>query len=201
MSAVDEILSQVPLDQLAAQLGVDETSAEQAVRQAVPALLGGMEANAQDPQGAASLEEALSQHLGGSLDLSSVDIEDGDAIVGHVFGDQRDQVVNTLGGQGAGGGIMSKLLPMLAPLVLSWLAGKFLGGGQPTPAGQTGAAEAPAGGGVSSLDDLLGGASGGGAGGIGDVLGGLLGGGGGEGGGTDQITDLLGGLLGGGRKG
>jgi Bacterial protein of unknown function (DUF937) len=49
MDTADEILSQIPLDQLAQQLGVDEATAEHAVRQAVPALLGGMEANAQDP--------------------------------------------------------------------------------------------------------------------------------------------------------
>ena len=67
MDTADEILSQIPLDQLAQQLGVDEATAEQAVRQAVPALLGGMEANAQDPGGAASLEKALGQHAGSPI--------------------------------------------------------------------------------------------------------------------------------------
>jgi hypothetical protein len=62
VSAVDDILSQIPMDRLASQLGVDEGTAEQATRQALPALLGGMEANAQDPKGAESLADALGQH-------------------------------------------------------------------------------------------------------------------------------------------
>jgi hypothetical protein len=52
MSAVDEILTEIPMDQLAAQLGVDQATAEQAARQAIPALLGGMQANSEDPAGA-----------------------------------------------------------------------------------------------------------------------------------------------------
>jgi hypothetical protein len=190
-------------------LGLDESSTEQAVREAVPALLSGMQANAQDPMGAASLEKALGQHSDDpfeGLDLKQVDTADGEKIVGNIFGDNGEEVVNRLGGQTSGSGIMSKLLPILAPLVLSWLAGKFTGGGQTQ--------SAPAGGGGGGLDDLLGGADsasggglgdllggGGSGGGIGDLLGGLLGGGGGGGGDSDAIGDLLGGLLGGGKKG
>ena len=194
MDPVEEILSQIPMGQLAEQLGTDEASAEQAAREAVPALLGGLQANAQDSGGAASLTNALSEHTGMSLeglDLGSVDTADGEAIVGNVFGDNTDQVVNRLGGQSGGAGIMSKLLPILAPLVMSWLAGKFFGKQDQT-------SDAPAGGGGGDLGDLLGGGSGGG--GIGDLLGGLLGGSGGSAGASDPLGDLLGGLLGGGKK-
>jgi hypothetical protein len=210
MDPADEILSQIPISQLAQQLGVDEATAEEAVRSAVPALLGGMAANAQDPGGAASLENALSQHTSNPLDglgLEGVDTKDGEAIVGNVFGDNTDQVINKLGGKG----MMQQLLPILAPIILSMLAGKFMkgqgGGPAPAPAGS----EAPAGGpmpsggtGAGGLEDLLGsataaaGGSGGGAGGIGDLLGGLLGGS--SGGSAAGIEDLLGGLLGGGTK-
>jgi hypothetical protein len=203
MDAADEILSQIPLDQLAQQLGVDEATAEQAVRQAVPALLGGMKANAQDPGGASSLEKALGQHAGTpleGLDLGSIDTTDGQAIVGNVFGDNSEQVINKLGEQGGGSGIIQKLLPILAPIVLSMLAGKFLGQGrgQTSPTGPI-----PSGDATGGLEDLIGGATGAGgsAGGIGDLLGGLLGGSGGSGGSSDAIGDLLGGLLGGGTKG
>jgi hypothetical protein len=195
MSATDEILSQIPLAQLADQLGVDEAGAEQAVRQAVPALLGGMEANARYPSGAASLEKALGQHAGdpfAGLNLDDVDVSDGDKIVDHVFGGSRQEVVNRLGGEGTDGGIMGKLLPILAPLVMSWLAGKFTGSSQ---------GQATSGGGAGGLDDLIGGMTGGASGGgLDDMLGGLLGGGSGAEGGVD-IGDLLGGLLGGGTKG
>jgi hypothetical protein len=179
VSAVDDILSQIPLGQLADQLGVDQGTAEQAARQALPALLGGMEANAQDPAGAQSLAGALGAHspalVEGGVNLDEVDTDDGDKIVGHVFGDNRGEVVNRLGATGSGGGgqdLIGKLLPILAPIVLSYLAGRLGGGGGKTSA-------------VS-------------AGGLGDILGGLLGGGGKGGGGG--IGDLLGGLLGGGRR-
>jgi hypothetical protein len=201
MDAADEILAQLPIGDLAQQLGVDEATAEQAVRSAVPALLGGMAANAQDPGGAASLEKALSQHTSNPLEglgLGGIDTNDGEAIVGNVFGDNTDQVVNKLGESGGGKGLMSQLLPILAPIVLSMLAGKFMkgqAGGSAAPAGS-----APAG--TGGLEDLLGGATGGGsAGGLGDLLGGLLGGGGSSGGSAGDIGDLLGGLLGGGSKG
>jgi hypothetical protein len=205
MDPADEILSQIPLSQLAQQLGVDEATAEQAVRSAVPALLGGMAANAQDPGGAASLENALSQHTSNPLDglgLEGIDTKDGEAIIGNVFGDNTDQVVNKLGGQAGGKGLMQQLLPILAPIILSMLAGKFMKG-QAAPAGgqAPSGGPMPSGGGGGGLEDLLGGAagaSGGAAGGIGDLLGGLLGGS--SGGSAAAIDDLLGGLLGGGTK-
>jgi hypothetical protein len=199
MDPADEILAQIPISDLARQLGVDDATAEQAVRQAVPALLGGMQANASDPGGAASLEKALSQHTSNPLEglgIGGIDTNDGDAIVGNIFGDNTDQVVNKLGDTSGGKGLMSQLLPILAPIDLSMLAGKFMKGqdGAPAPAG--GATPT----GTGGLDDLLGSATGGGAGGIGDLLGGLLGGGGSSGGSSDAIGDLLGGLLGGGTK-
>lgn len=181
MTVVDELLTQIPMSQVASQLGVDEQTAEQATRQALPALLSGMHANAQDPDGARSLSEAVGQHdndlLNGGVDVSQVDTADGDKIVQHVFGDTRGQVVDQLGSIGGSGGsdLMGKLLPILAPIVMSYLARRFTQGGTGTP-----------------------GASG--AGGLGDLLGGLLGGGGQTGGQTGGLGDLLGGLLGQGRR-
>jgi hypothetical protein len=49
VSAVDDILAEIPMDQLAAQLGVDQATAEQMTRQAIPALLGGMQATPKIP--------------------------------------------------------------------------------------------------------------------------------------------------------
>jgi hypothetical protein len=196
MSAVDEIMQQIPLGQLASQLGTDEQTAGAAVQQALPALLGGLHANAQDPAGAASLEGALGQHSAGLIDggvnLDQVDPGEGRKIVGNIFGGNTDGVAQTLGGALGGGDqsdLMRRLLPLLAPIVMSYLA-KRMGGG--------------AGGGV--LGSLLGGALGGGGGGaagggIGDMLGGMLGGGQGQQAGAgNPMLDALGGLLGGGRR-
>lgn len=173
MSAIDEIMQQIPMGQLASQLGTDEQTAGAAVQQALPALLSGLHANAQDPAGAASLEGALGNHssglIDGGVDLNQVDPADGQKIVSNIFGGHTDGVAQTLGGSLGGGNqgdLMKRLLPLLAPIVMSYLA-KRMGGG--------------AGGGL--LGSLLGGAMGGGGG-----LGGPGGGGG--------LTDLLGGMLG-----
>lgn len=198
MAAYDDIIANIPISDLAARLGVDEATARSAVDEALPALLGGMGANAQDAAGAASLERAVQHHspqlFEGGVNLDEVDEDDGDKIVHNVFGDHTDQVVQKLGSTESGGGqgIIQKLLPILAPIVLSFLASQFAKrqqGGGAAPA----QADAPTGGG----------------GGIGDILGGLLGGGGstssagGAGGGGGMLGglgDLLGGLLGGGRR-
>lgn len=191
---VDDILSSIPLADLAARLGVDESTAEEATRQALPALLGGIQANTADPGGAASFGSAVRQHdndlVEGGVNLDDVDERDGSQIVGHVFGDQRSQVVQqlgTTGGASTTSDLMGKLLPILAPIVMAYLAKRLSGG-------------AAAGGQSGGLGDLLGSVLGGmpgqqggrqqggqQQGGLGDLLGGPLG-------------DLLGGLLGGGRR-
>lgn len=204
MSGLDDILRSLPMDQLARQLGTDEATARQAASMALPALLGGMQANAADPQGAASLQNAIGQHdddlFSEHVDLERVDTRDGEKISSHIFGGNQEQVVHALGGAGGGmgGDLIKKLLPMLAPIVLSYLAKQMQGGGGlggsgrsldagpslPTQTSGGGATGAP-----GSLQDLLGqvlgGAAGGAAdkggqdplGGLGDILGGLLGGG------------------------
>ncbi len=196
MAAIDEILSQLSMPEVAQQLGVSTDQAEQAVRSAVPALIGGMQANAQSPQGAASLVSALGQHTGETdYNLGHADTADGEKIVAHVFGGNRNDVVGRLDSSGGGGGIMGKLLPMLAPIVLGYLADKFLGGGS----------SGSSGGGGGGLGDLLGGLTGGSeggrGGGLGDLLGSVTGGSNGGGGGLGDVGDMLGGLLGGGDSG
>ena len=187
MSAVDDILSRIPMADLATRLGVDQDTAEQATRQALPALLGGIQANTADPGGAESFASAVQQHdtdlTEGGVDLNQVDENDGDRIVGHVFGEQRGQVVQqlgTTGGPSTSQDLMAKLLPMLAPIVMAWLARRLSGD----------AATGPAAAGSGGIGDILGSVLGGAAGQGGQQQGGLGGG----------LGDLLGGLLGGGRR-
>ncbi|HLL62561.1 MAG TPA: DUF937 domain-containing protein [Propionibacteriaceae bacterium] len=194
MSATDEILANIPLNQLAAQLGVDEATAEAATRQAIPALLGGLQANAQDPAGAASLAGALGNHssalVDGGVNLDEVDTADGEKIVGNIFGSNSSQVAHTLGHNlGQQSGLIQKLLPILAPIVLSYLTRRLTGGGSGGGAGDL-------------LGSILGGSGAGQGGGLSDVLGGMLGGGqaGGADRGSGSVLDMLGGMLGGGRR-
>ena len=198
MSAIDDIVARLPMSSLASQVGSDPQTTETAVRQVLPALLGGLHANAQDPAGASSLAGALGQHspdlVDGGVDLGQVDTGEGSKIVSNIFGGQTDQVAQTLGGSlGGQTGLVQKLLPILAPIVLSYLTQRL--------GGQAQAGQGAQGGGLA---DVLGGLLGGqgstsGAGGLGGLLGGLLGGGQ-AGGSNSGLGDVLGGLLGGGRR-
>jgi hypothetical protein len=170
-----------------------------------------MQANAADPQGAASLQNAIGQHdddlFGERVDLERVDTRDGEKISSHIFGGNQEQVVHALGGAGGGmgGDLIKKLLPMLAPIVLSYLAKQMQGGGGlggsgrsldagpslPTQTSGGGSSGAP-----GSLQDLLGQVLGGAAGGA--AAGGAAGKGGQDP--LGGLGDILGGLLGGGRR-
>lgn len=179
MSAADEIVSGLDLEQLATELGTDPGTAEEAVRVALPTLFDGMQANlSADPQGAAGLVEALTEHADdlttGGIDLADVDTADGEKIVQHLFANSPDQLqalqASSAGG-GMLGGLMGKLLPILAPIVLSYIAKRLGMGGSSSRSSQS-----SGGGGLGDLlgpilGGLLGGGSGG-MGGLGDILGG-----------------------------
>ena len=181
MSAIDDIIGQLPLDTLAAQTGASPDEVHDAALAVIPALLGGMRANATDPAGAQSLLGALDQHTD-SVDYEDINVADGEKAAAHIFGSNQQEVVRQLGGS-ADAGLIGKLMPLLVPIVLSYLAKQIGGGGSPSSAG----------GGVlgTILEQVLKGAT--------------------EGTqttsrtrsmpGTDSILgDLLGGLLGGGRR-
>lgn len=218
MSEIDQLLQQLPTDKIAQQLGTDPQSVESAARAALPALFGGLQANAMDPAGESSLMQALQQHdpslAQGGIDISQVDTADGERIAQHIFGGQQEEVVNRLGGVSgnASSGLISKLIPILAPIVLSYLMGRIQqgGGGMSLPGGTTSTGQGSRDGGVLPGTNAQAGTSGTSTGGLGDVLGSILGGGAAPGSGNTQqggmpssgaiITDILGGLLGGGRR-
>ena len=191
MGVIDEILSSINPEQLAAAVGTDQQTAMDAAAAAIPTLINSLQANATSPDGESSLLAALGQHsndlFGDQVDLGNVDTEDGRKIVAHALADDP-QRLQALGG--FGGGLLSKLLPLLAPIVMSYLSKKLLGGGASSGSGNI-------------LGDLLGGLLGGGAaqqssgGGLGDLLGSILGGGFGQASGGGGLGDILGQVLGG----
>ena len=143
-SAVEEILGQLPLPQLAAQLGVDPQTAAQAAAAVIPSLIGGLQHNADQGQEQA-IAGALAQHSSsnlfdsGSVDLNSVDTADGAKIVQHIFGDQSTQLAHAIGQKtGASGSLVNQLLPILAPIVLAYLAKKLTGSQQAGGGGMLG---------------------------------------------------------------
>lgn len=212
---LDQLMKSIPTAQLAEAVGEDEATTRAAVQAALPALLGGLSANANDQSGAQSLLDALGQHqntLADDIRLDAVDANDGEKILGHVFGGNTDAVVNQLGGLGGAqtGSLVRKLLPLLAPIVLSWLAKRVTGamsgqgapaGGSPTtsqpggPLGQGTTASATTADPTEGIDPTAI---------LQDVLGGALGGVTGQqpssSGGGGILGDVLGSILGGGRR-
>lgn len=131
------------LQQVAQSLGIDAQQAQGAVGAALPLLMGALGRNAQQPQGAEALLGALQHdHAGGGFDLGGLlgsvlgggsgnAQTDGAGILGHVFGAKAPQAASQLGqATGLGGDKASQLLQILAPIVLAFLAKRFLGNGQ-----------------------------------------------------------------------
>ena len=130
MAEYQDIINQLPIDQLAEQLGASPDDVRDAVSQAVPALLLGLDANAQDQAGATSLIGALGQHngdlLAGDIDVSKIDTEDGKKIASNIFGSNEDAVVSKLGSTNNSEALIKQLIPILAPIVMAWLANKLM---------------------------------------------------------------------------
>lgn len=201
MSGVEDILSALPIDQLATQLASDPAMIQQAASVAIPAILGGLQANASDSAGAGSLLDALTQHSGdlfGNIDLGQINAADGEKAAGHIFGANEDQVINQLSSTGVGSTLLKKLIPILIPIVLSYVVKQMTNKGA-----------APSGGGITFPGQEAQAAPAGGSGGdlLGEVLqqvltGALQGGGAGKAASPagSILGDLLGGLLGGGRR-
>lgn len=112
--------------QLAKTLGVDDSAMGGLMSAALPAILGGLANNAQKPEGAAALSAALDQHDGSVFDnLGSLlgGGGDGSKILGHVLGNRQGAVEQQLAGStGMDLSVITKLLPMLAPLVMGYLS-------------------------------------------------------------------------------
>ncbi len=132
-SLLDMVGSGDELGQIAGLLGADSGATQKGVAAALPALLGGLARNAQSEEGAASLLGALDKHdgsvlnnIGGLGDLKG----DGGKILGHVFGDQQSQVAGAVAQEsGLDIGMVTKLLPMLAPVVMGFLGKQKAAGG------------------------------------------------------------------------
>lgn len=193
--ALDDILAQVPIDDIAEKLGVSPDVAKAAVEQGGAVLLSGLAKNASTEEGSSAIENALKRHEGsaGATKVDDIDQADGGKIVSHILGAKQQEVTEKLTTSKETAGIdFGKLLPILAPIIMGLIANANKGKAETSDAG------AQQSGGLGDIiGGLLGGGGGNGAstGGIGDIIGGLLGGGSGSSGGG--IGDLLGGLFGG----
>lgn len=131
----NELLEKIPVGELASRLGTDEETASEALVAALPALLAKLQDNASSRDGAASLVSALQRHnndlaRGSQVNLNQVDTRDGNNILRHVFGNQREEVAQQLAGNTnrASSSLLDALLPMLAPIAMSFISNNLLGG-------------------------------------------------------------------------
>lgn len=142
MALIDMIQQQLDdktVSQLSQQLGADPETTRQAVPAALSAILGGLSQNAGQPGGAQQLENALADHaggggglldslgglggLGGLLGGGSQDGSPGGGILSHIFGNHQPAVASQVGqSTGLNSGQAGRLLILLAPFVLSYLA-------------------------------------------------------------------------------
>src|ERR1700754_2646033 len=169
MAGLDELYAQSPVADIASKIGADQGEVDNAIKTLVPALVGGLAENVQSNEIDSSKIESATAKLGssdlldGGVNVDQVDEKQGDNLVASLFGgNDSNAVASALAGTGAGGsGLIQKLLPILAPIVLAYI-GKQLAnrGGGSAPAQQPQAQAQSAGGG----------------GGLGDILGGILGG-------------------------
>jgi hypothetical protein len=138
--------------------GINASQATNVVSSGLPALMGAMQSNLSSGDGASGLLNALTsgKHDGSILDniggfLNGGDFTDGSKILGHVLGGNQDSMVQSLSAKtGVDSGMIAKILPMLAPIIMGYLGKQTQNKG------------------VSN------------SGGLGDLLGGLMGGAGGN---------------------
>jgi hypothetical protein len=177
------------------QFGLNEAQTRAAFEQLAPVVAAGIRRNNQTDDGLGNLIKALQtgNHSRYTDDPSSLQsgqiVDDGNAILGHVFGsrDVSRGVANQAADlSGVGSAVLKKMLPVIAAIIMGQLA-KRMGGGGAVRAPQDGSTGGPAGGGLGDIlgDILRGGRQGesaptpkGGTGGLGEILGDILGGGG-----------------------
>jgi hypothetical protein len=131
---LDSIGSALGVDlqqQLGQQIGADSQKTSQAIQAALPMLLSGLNHNASNPEGAASLLGALQRDhdgslldnigglLGGNVSGASAD---GEGILQHVLGDRQEHVEQAIAKQsGLNPAQVSTMLVAVAPVVMGAL--------------------------------------------------------------------------------
>lgn len=110
------------VSKIANSLGSDQAATAKAIGLALPALIGGMARNANQPEGAQSLSNALENHGDGVMGQLA-GLLGGSGILGHILGQKQEPVAQQVAkGSGLDLNAVMKLLPILAPLVMGYLS-------------------------------------------------------------------------------
>jgi len=169
MNLTQLLVTQKNVDQISSQFGLSVEQTLEAMAAIIPAFSEGLKRQTATPQGAVGLIQALAsgRHAQYAQDPSSAvsafGVSDGNAILGHLFGNKdvsRAVASHAAASTGIGSSIFKSLLPVIASMVMGSLFKGATGGSS--------------GGGLGGLGNMLGGGSGGGL--LGQILGGLAGG-------------------------
>lgn len=152
MNLFDMIQKAGALQQVAGQFGLDESQAQSAVKALLPAISGGLKRNTAQEGGLQALMGALQggshdRYLDNPAEMAQPQaLQDGNGILGHLLGSKemsRQVASQAAQRTGLDGGLMKKMLPMVAamamgslskqskqPDIASALMGALSGGGQ-----------------------------------------------------------------------
>lgn len=124
------------VDQISQNLGSNPALVNSAIQMALPVIIGGLAKNAQSPQGAQSLDNALANDHQGSLLNNLTDYltggvpnptqatreTNGSGILGHILGANQGAATQEISNKtGLSMGQVANLLITLAPIVMSFL--------------------------------------------------------------------------------
>ena len=124
LEALFGLLQGQDLGKLTEQIGGNSTQVKDGVTAALPAILAAVNKNANNSEKAEGLNNALNQHDGSILNnlrsyLQNPDLKDGAGILGHLFGNNTQNVANAVSqSSGLDNQGSMKILQTLAPLVL-----------------------------------------------------------------------------------
>lgn len=128
LNLLSQQLSPEVVQAIGKSAGLNPQATKGVITSALPLLMGALTNNTQSPQGASSLFNALNKKHDGSVFNNLGDLiqqperGQGNGILNHIFGGKKQAVEQTVGqANGANAAGASKILQMLAPMVLGML--------------------------------------------------------------------------------
>lgn len=123
---LSSLLSNSSMNTLSTNTGVNKPQLSKLLILALPLIIKYMTSNTQSQSGLSSLFGALAGHQNrGTVEdqIANADVEDGQKILGHIFGNDKPQVVDNLAQQtGVDTNDVANVLGTIAPYVLSGLS-------------------------------------------------------------------------------
>ena len=115
------------IDQISRRYGISQEEIRSVVRESMPEIQEAIRENTSTPQGYANFLGAIKDHENDDLtgmikDVGTVDKEDGDKIMTHIFGQRKDNINDQVSRKSNSSPINTKMImALLLPMILSML--------------------------------------------------------------------------------